>query len=195
MRGLISCRYLPSQVTVPAAVLMLIRDVVHDLRESSRGGNVTRIQASQDEATDGGILRRRSSVAEEIELSRVGGSESGKQELDLADAGGLETMMEEASASVVVDRNGDVSSAASLTSASTSTRPNLSNRRPSLAPQPRPSIVALSPTSSSKHRRTLPSLLTSLSERFPTPSQTFKHLPFPLLVSSSLSSVARVGCP
>ncbi|KAL7416003.1 hypothetical protein BDY24DRAFT_380768 [Mrakia frigida] len=169
------------EVTVPAAVLMLIRDVVHDLRESSRGGNVTRIQASQDEATDGGILRRRSSVAEEIELSRVGGSESGKEELDLADAGRLETMMEEASASVVVDRNGDVSSAASLTSASTSTRPNLSNRRPSLAPQPRPSIVALSPTSFSKHRRTLPSLLTSLSERFPTPSQTFKHLPFPLL--------------
>lgn len=175
---------------------MLVRDIVHDLREGSRGGTAGRPQTSEDGVVGGGIIRRRSSVpdpssGEAIELSGRVGKSNDKEEVDLADAGGLATTMEDTSSpSIPLEEGTANSSAATLTTPNT--RPSNLNRRMSSAAAPPPSTrplptVSTPPPPSKSRPRTLPSLLTSLSKRFPTPSQTFGHLPFPLLVSSSSS--------
>lgn len=173
---------------------MLVRDIIHDLREGSRGGNV-----AEDGVVGGGIVRRRSSVAdpsseEAIELSRRAGVSDEKEEADVANAGDLATTMEDTSSpSIPLEDGTATSSAATLTTPIT--RPNNPHRRASSAAAPPPSTRPLatfaSTSPSNPPRRTLPSLLTSLSERFPTPSQTVRHLPFPLLVSFSSSIYPR----
>lgn len=192
-------------MTVPAALVMLIRDIWHDLHERQRG---KRVRPGPEGEMPPGMMRRRSSVVapatseggEPIEMDPVGTKrEDDVTEVDLADQR-PKLLADDSAASVPVAGKSSTAALVSATNGSAVTateRPVLSNRRPSQASTAavRAAMVGSSSTAPARKRRTLPSLMESLSDRFPTPSQTFKHLPFPLLVSRPPALALEIARP